>query len=711
MIRDLRKVELKSEYNTEEDNIIRDLYRPCLKQSTKYDRAVGYFRANIYRELGEDLLDFVISGGKVRIITSPDISESDEKAARDGYSLRGKRSEEVREISLIDAMKVMAENPKESDCLSMLSLLIENGSLDLYIAIRVGGIYHRKIGMFCDLLGNKVVFSGSGNETRRAISSLEDWSNDEDFDVYRSWGDEFEVKKAISKESHLNALFKGGTKNTKVRCINEVELDFLKKFRSNLNLEDCRKGARERTKSSETLKLIHNVSLYYYQNQAVKSWTDAGYVGMLSMATATGKTFTALFAIKPFLMKGNPILIIVPNKILIDSWSKAISEIYPEVPILKAGGGFLWKANENKRLFVSSLDRPRIILATMDTASSPDFIEFFKQAKDPVLVADEAHGLGSKIRRNILSIDFKAKLGLSATPERLFDEEGSRILNNVFGVNPVYSLDIGDSVRLSNENEDKVPILGHFLSPYEYYFYTVGLTNSEQTEWDELTRKIKRLVAIEHSKKKQTNNQENEAINLLLIKRARIIKKAENKVKIVSEILRDKYTSNGKWIVYCEDKNQLDLVSEQIATNFPNVVALQFYTETSPEKRGMVLKYFESNPSIIVSIRCLDEGANIPAADGAIILASSTNPRQYIQRRGRVLRTAKGKKHATIIDVLVLPKDEDPQVPFSIVKGELARAWNFARNAQNKEIAHELWKKCREYAVNIEEDAKMGWEE
>ena len=626
--------------------------------------------------------------------------------------LRGKRSEQEREVNLTDTLKTMAGEPIEADCLSMLRLLIENGSLDLYVAIRTGGIYHRKIGLFGDLLGNKVVFSGSGNETRRAISSFEDWCNDEDFDVYRSWGDEFEIKKAISKESHLNALLKGGTKNTKVRCINEVERDFLKNFRANLTFEDCREGARKRTMASEAQKPVNNaISLYYYQNQAIKSWNDAGNVGMLSMATATGKTFTALFAIKPFLAKGNPVLIVVPNKVLIDNWSKAISEIYPNVPILKAGGGFSWKADKNKRLFVSSLERPRIILATMDTASSPDFIEFFKQAKDPILVADEAHGLGSKIRRNILAMNFKAKLGLSATPERLFDEEGSRILTNAFGGSPVYSLDIGDSVRLSNEKEDKVPILGNFLSPYEYYFYPVSLTKTEQTVWDEITQKIKRIVAIQHSKKNKSDNQENEAIDLLLIKRSRIIKKAENKIKIVTKILEERYPSSGKWLVYCEDKDQLSLVSKEIASNFPNIVALQYYNDTSPEKRDMVLKYFESNPSIIVSIRCLDEGANIPAADGAIILASSSNPRQYIQRRGRVLRTAKGKKHATIIDVLVLPKEEDPQVPFSIVKGELARAWNFARNAQNKEMSHELWKKCLEYAVNIEEDAKVGLEE
>ncbi len=713
VIQDLKTVNLKLEYNTEDDNIIRDLYRPCLKQAVRYDRAVGYFRANIYRELGEDLLDFVISGGKVRIVTSPDIPEPDETAARDGYSLRGQRTEQEKTGDLLQTLKAMAENPQEADCLSMLRLLVENGSLDLYVAIRQGGIYHRKIGLFADSSGNKVVFSGSGNETRRAVSSLEDWCNDETFDVYKTWGEDLEAERALSKENHLNALFKGGTKNTKVRPINEVEKQFLSQFRSNPTLEDCRSGARKRTISSEIQKPTRKEKTpFFYQKEAIKCWEKANHIGMLSMATATGKTLTALFAIKPFLKQGNPILIVVPNKVLIRNWSETIADLYPEVPILKGGGGFDWKANKDKRLFISSINRPKIILVTMDTAATPDFIQFINQAKDLVLVADEAHGLGSETRREILSLNFKAKLGLSATPERLFDEEGSKALTDAFGADPVYSLDIGDSVRLSEEDEERVPILGHFLSPYEYYFYPVSLTKSEQTEWNEITQRIRRLFAIKNSiKKKLPNTEDNEALNLLLIRRSQIVKKAENKIRVVSDILRERFEPKGKWLVYCEDKSQLQLVSQQIASSMPEIVTLQYYHDIASDKKDMVLKYFEKNPSIVVSIKCLDEGANIPAANGAIIVASSSNPRQYIQRRGRVLRRAKGKKHAVIIDLLVLPEEEDPNVPFSIVKGELARAWNFAQNAQNKEIAHELWKKCLEYSVNIQEDAKVGIEE
>ncbi len=675
---------------------------------------MGYFRANIYRELGEGLLDFVMKGGKTRIITSPDIPEADESSAREGYRLRGKRSNEEQKSSLIEVMEVMAKNPKESDCLDMLRLLIEKGSLDLYVAMRKGGIYHRKVGMFCDSFDNKVVFSGSGNETSRAVCPLEDWGNDEDFDVFRSWGDIFEVEKAKKKEEHLKTLLSGGSKRTRVRLLNEVEREYLSRFRSHSSFEDCRQGAIERSSSWKSSPVSQKrITLFSYQHDAIEAWKSSGNIGMLSMATATGKTYTALFAIEELLNQGSPVLILVPSKILIDHWSKSITQIYPRVPVLLAGGGHNWKSDHRKRLFISNISRPRIILATMDTAVSEDFVDFISQSQNLVLIADEAHRLGSKARRRILELDFKARLGLSATPERLFDMEGSEVLAKAFGGTPVYVLQIGDSVML-RDNGKEVPILGHFLSPYEYYFYSVSLTANEQEHWNSLTEKIKRLVAINRSSKKEDSRlcaPMQHKLNLLLIKRARIVKKAENKIQIANQIIEEKYPPNGRWIVYCEDENQLNEVANAIASNFDHIVTLKYHSKMKMEKRDRTLEYFNQNPSIIVSIRCLDEGVDVPSADGAIILASSTNPRQYIQRRGRVLRTAKGKRSATIIDVIVLPDSEETDMPLSIVRGELARAWNFAGNAQNRDVTHTLWRKCIEYGVDLEVDSQSGLEE
>jgi superfamily II DNA or RNA helicase len=709
---DLRFVDLKSDYNTEEDDIVADLYAPCLQAAIRYDRAVGYFRANIYRELGEPLLDFVLEGGRVRIVCSPDIPEPDEEAAREGYEARGKRGAVDQKTALMKTIDIMAGNPDEKDCLDMLRLLIETNALELFIAVRPGGIYHRKIGVFSDVYGDKVVFSGSGNETARAVSNIEDWGNDEDFDVYRSWVGGFEGEKALKKESHLIKLFLGGTNRTLVRPLYEIERDYLKKFRSHSNYEDCRHGARKRS-SRKTLDKKPSFKPYAYQQKAIDAWRKAGYVGMLSMATATGKTITALFAIKEKIENGRLVLILVPSSVLIDQWKKNINEVYPNVPLLLAGGGYNWKTDPFKRIFVAAKGEPRIILSTMDTAVSDDFLAFISQADNPILIADEAHRLGSQRRKKIFDVPFKERLGLSATPERLFDPEGNRALEAVFGVEPVFYLPLGAKVAIS-DNGPEVPIIGHFLSPYEYHFYPVTLTPEEQEAWDHLTDEIRKLAPIVESPKEKEDNQLyalDDRLKFLLIQRARIVKKAYNKVETALRALKDWYTPNSRWIIYCEDEEQLDAVYEKLASNKLYIDLLKYHSKLSSEERTRALTHFEKYPSVIISIRCLDEGVDVPTADGAIILASSTNPREYIQRRGRVLRKALGKRKADIVDLLVLPKSRENDVPFSIVRSELARAWDFAQTARNRDIIHTLWDICQKYGVDLVNDKDMGIED
>ncbi len=696
----MKSLDLKPEYNTDENDVIGEFYRPCLDVATQYDRAVGYFRANIYREMGEEILDFAIEGGEIRICCSPDIPEQDEEAARTGYEMRGKRPSSEVESSMIKIFKMMEKNAYELDCLTMLSILIENGSLDLYIATRPGGIYHRKIGAFYDE-ENSVVFSGSSNETLSAVSREEYWGNDEEFDVFRSWGDDFEARKVRTKIQYLKALFSGGTGKTKVRSINKIEKEYLKNIRTHRSLEECREGARRRTRirSDETVE-ESGITPYLFQEKAIQAWKSSG-VGIICMATGIGKTITALFAIDELLESGTPILIVVPSNILLEQWRQNMNEIYPDVPILLAGGGHGWKAMDNKRIFVTQLDCPRVVIATMHTASSNDFIEFFSQADSPALIADEVHRLGSPTFRRILDINFKYRMGLSATPERHFDKEGTEVLENAFGDEPTFQRDIGDKVEL-RERGKKVPILGTFLSPYYYQFEVVQLTDQEREEWEKKTKEISQAVARHFSRNKDEEPTLSKRIKRLLINRARIHKNAREKVGKATEVISREYPKDGRWIVYCDNLEQLSRVIDAVRETDPGVAVLEYHSNMSNSERKKVLDFFKSQPSIMVSIGCLDEGVNIREADGALILASSTNPREYIQRRGRVLRKAKGKRYAKIVDVLVIPEGtaEFEDFPYSFVKSEIARAWSFSRNAENAEIKYKLWDICVELDID-----------
>lgn len=706
----LRRLSLKDEYNTEDDDVVESFYTPCFRVSKRYDRAVGYFRANIYRELGENLLDFALNGGKTRIVCSPDIPEPDEMAAREGYELRGKRNIVEFGQDLVEVMKAMEEDPEEADCLSMLRLLIEDKSLDLFIALRPHGIYHRKTGLFGDADSNYVTFSGSSNETNNAVATAEDWGNDEAFDVFRSWGDAYESKKARNKQQYLEQLFAGGTANSKVRSLNEVERGILEKFRLHRTLEGCRPGASKRSRKSKKAQATRP---YYYQQLAIDAWKNAGHVGILSMATGTGKTLTALFAIEATLTEGTPVLIVVPSNILLDQWLQAVMEVYPEAPVLLGGAGHHWWSESNKRMFVADLKKPRLLLATMQTASSEDFLAFFSQAKSPALVADEVHRLGAPVNRRILSIDFSQRLGLSATPERLFDPEGNEALSRAFGEVPVFNLPIEANVRLSSNDTNEVPILGTFLCRYYYYFETVDLNSEELEEWNEITEEIRRFIVRNKSSQEGSIKPLDEKLTLLLVRRARIAKNASGKIDVATKVIKEKYPANGRWIIYCDNEEQLNKVDAKLRIDFPHFTVLRYHSKMPMKQRNLVLDAFEKNPGIIVSIRCLDEGVDIPNADGALILASSTNPREYIQRRGRVLRQAKKKRFAVIVDTIVQPSPDvrEDEIPLSIVRSELARAWEFANHAENSEITHDLWKLCTKFNVNIENDRIIGMEE
>ena len=283
-----------------------------------------------------------------------------------------------------------------------------------------------------------------------------------------------------------------------------------------------------------------------------------------------------------------------------------------------------------------------------------------------------------------------------------------------FGVKPVFDLPLNGLVRLSEDSLKEVPVLGHFLSQYFYDFEVADLTAEEKDKWEAVTTKIKRSIARDPSQvKKGLLSNQNSPLKLLFIQRARIVKSARAKVGISEEVISEKYPENGRWIVYCDTEDQMNDVWNRIRTAHPYVQVLKYHSGMSGPDRDRTISFFEQNPGIVVSIRCLDEGVNIPAADGAIILASSTNPREYIQRRGRVLRKAKGKWTARIIDVLVLPPPgtEGDEIPFSIVRGELARAYKFASSALNVEVTHRLWRVCQEYGVRLDKDVDLGMQE
>ena len=288
------------------------------------------------------------------------------------------------------------------------------------------------------------------------------------------------------------------------------------------------------------------------------------------------------------------------------------------------------------------------------------------------------------------------RLGLSATPKRFGDEEGTLNILGYFGpiIEPPFSL--YDAISCGR------------LVEYEYYPHTVRLTSKEADSWSEMTARIS--FAIARLKRDRDDKEElTEKIKIMLINRSRIPKKAEAKIDEAISILDENYEDGQKWLIYCEDTDQLQQILNRIQEMEINV---NEYHTTMEGDQGETLTWFKIFGGVLVSIGCLDEGVDIPTVSHALILASSQNPRQFIQRRGRVLRRSPGKYNAVIYDVLVVPpsiQEEPDQI--AILKSELARALEFAKTAQNQFAAVKIREIAIESGFDPEKLTDVGFEE
>ncbi len=313
-----------------------------------------------------------------------------------------------------------------------------------------------------------------------------------------------------------------------------------------------------------------------------------------------------------------------------------------------------------------------------------------------LMVADEVHQIGSRQNSNILSVQSGARLGLSATPERYGDPEGTEKLLAYFHgiVGPVFTL--SDAISAGR------------LVPYQYFPHRVSLTESEATHWSAYTEKIGRLISAANA-----NNDGamviTEQVKLLLIQRARLAKKAAAKTDLVREVLQEAFSEGQRWLIYCEDQEQLNQVLTLARSEgFP---AVSYHSAMEGDAKA-TLEWLERFGGVLVSIRCLDEGVDIPSVSHALILASSQNPRQFIQRRGRVLRTHPGKTHAVIHDAVVVPGDLGlyPEQT-NLAVNELARAYQFAQGAENRIAATTILGVAADLGIDIDMAAAEGEEE
>lgn len=701
----LSDITLKPDYNKAIDNIAEDFYIPCMSASIEFDRITGYFGSTVYIIAWKAIKSFVARKGRIRIICSPYIDNSDIDAIDEGYKARLKEDQKQRLIKEINDMFICPYLNKPSRALAGL---IAMGVVDIKIALAPGKVtpdisrlFHDKVGIFRDYLGNCVGFRGSMNETYKGLSSD---GNIESIDVFPSWMDNRDQLRADKSSSYFNQLWNNTVSGIEVYPLPDNIHSIITAMNDSENwentvdevVESLDAKARWLDMLPPEAKTPRN-----HQIDALLGWEQNGFHGIFEHATGSGKTYTAICAMRYLFSRDCSAIVVVPSISLLSQWKTEIEENLSDLDlsILVCGDdNDKWKSNGLLRAWTrKSTTIRKCILVTADTACSDLFVSNIEQGNHLLIIADEVHRLGSPKRKRILQIDSGHRLGLSATPIRFGDPNGTAVLFEYFGqiIPPVFSL--------------KDAIMSNVLTKYFYYPHEVCLNSNEQDSWDDLTAKIGKLTAIQYNQDVASPNLI-ERLKLLQIQRARIVKNAASKVELAAEVIERFYEKGQRWIVYCDNQIQINQVIQKLSEQ--SVDVYEYHSSMSGD-RTETLKYFTVNGGIIVSIKCLDEGVDIPNATHALILASSANPREFIQRRGRILRKYPGKHFAYLHDAIVLPKviDDNQVENVSIIEGELSRSIQFGEWAENPACITKLNKVAIEFGINTHNAKNGGFED
>ena len=720
----LKEVALKNEYRSLLDNVVRDFYVPLLKEAVSYKRAVGFFSSSALAEIAKGIGGLVKNGGTIQLVASPYLSEEDVAAIRAGY----KKRDGIIKAAILREMTEVSSS-LEGERLNLLASLIADGILDIKIAFiedeRKMGMYHEKMGIISDGEGNTIAFSGSNNESATAM-----FANYETIDVFCSWnGDGARV---AAKKNAFTSIWNNCEPNLKIIEFPELKDELIMRYKKgtpNFDIDTNPLGTPSFESSKIQVAAIPtDVELFDYQLAAIAEWKKESYRGIFDMATGTGKTYTGLGAIVELSTAMDnrlAVFIVAPFQHLVEQWVDDILR-FGISPIIgyssskqKDWDKRLENAVRDQKLKVRNREFFCFVSTNATFSSKYVQAQIAKLRGNALLVIDEAHNFGAETYLPLLSHHFNYRLALSATLDRHNDEIGTARLYDYFGKKCIeYPLE-----RAIKEKK---------LVPYKYYPIVTILNETELEQYDNLSYEISKCIIKSRNGKFKLS----ERGKIIAMNRARLVASAEDKLRKLSEEIipyeRDKHI-----LVYCGatkvlkpdaeftdvdeyDMRQIDAVTH-ILGNVHHMNVAQFTSREDIGTRERLKKEFGGGATLqaLVAIKCLDEGVNIPQIRTAFILASTTNPKEYIQRRGRVLRRSPGKEFAEIYDFITLPRslddvssltEEQLKREIKLVRNELCRAEEFAGIALNMVAAESILDDIKlayginEHIINFEED-------
>ncbi len=722
---------IKNCYRTADDDIINDFLSPALREAKVYKRAAGFFSSTALVELSKGISGLIKNDGKMQLIVSPKLSNEDIYAIKEGY----RKKEEIISNCLKESLKEELIDT-DKDRLNLMIDLISKGILNIKIAILDDdndfGMYHEKIGILIDDENNKLAFTGSYNESLNSYVN-----NFESLDVYSSLRGEYE--RIDEKNISFDKMWNDVTNKLKVVDIPEAISQEL--FEVYYDKEHVKTEEEIIVKESlQPKKVRPNLSfdkLRDYQQEAIEKWESNNYVGIFDMATGTGKTFTAIGGATRLYEKLNgnlAVIIICPYTHLVEQWAEDLIQFGFD-PIIGYGesNDRRWKEKLENKSLLFKLDSPNdkffCFITTNASYKRPFIQEQLKRIenKNVLFIADEAHNLGASDMLKNLNHNIKYRMALSATFERYNDEDGTQAILDYF--KGFYCTHY--SLKKAIENSK--------LTEYNYHPIITSLSEEELYDYTNLTSELRKYVRVDKNGKTKLSDQ----AKFILLKRAKLVAASSEKLEILVNLVENQdKKEHGIYntLIYCgattindpgydefvsdpDDEKQINIVRKIIKDRFEQngkEINIARFTSLEDNKMRREIKeqFVQKEINIVTAIKCLDEGVNIPAIKTAYILASSTNPREYVQRRGRVLRPFEGKTYAEIYDFITLPRPlseaqsmsrEALSSDIGLIKRELIRINDFADTSSNYSETYDIIEKINDiYGDLLNEE---NWEE
>ncbi|MBR6105396.1 MAG: DEAD/DEAH box helicase family protein [Paludibacteraceae bacterium] len=711
-------------------------FSDCLCNSTQFNLMLGFFSSSAINVLADGFASFLYNGGRMSLIINDILTEQDKNAIA-----KGGLDTPVPFFNIEDLENLKNTlSERDNYFFDCLSWLIQNNRLDIKIVVpKEGvGISHTKTGFFFDGVNN-VGFDGSCNFSRTAlVDNIESLTVSCDWDGNTAAATVKEIKK------EFDCVFNGDDENVVLVTADKVRTRISESFKckdlkdlledeykiiqqdiSNSLLPKTVVKALDKAKNNiesrieklkskgdtftsidfEKPRFPYESGPRDYQKKAFENWKNNNQKGLFAMATGTGKTITSLNCLLEIYNRLGyyKAIILVPTITLVEQWEKECEKFNFRNIIKISSKNHDWKsrvANIRMQELIKDDDKTSyIIISTYASFVKPViFMELNQFSKKKLLlIADEAHNIGSgQLSYKLSGISYSRRIGLSATPERQYDDSGNKRINEFFCCEAGYTFEYNMEEAIKNGA----------LCKYYYYPHIVKLTSEEMREYAEVTKHI-----VKYSSKSDPNSQEK--LKILLLKRKRIIHKAENKKTILKQLLERAFNEKGSLkytLVYVpegnrpddqladifDDRESLDndedtqhLIDDytKIVKNVDHHITVRQFTSESKERDIMLEDFATGILDVLTSMKCLDEGVDVPRSELAIFCSSTGNPRQFIQRRGRVLRTHKDKRYATIHDLVVVPdfdySIENYVLEKKLVEGELKRVRDFALLSEN----------------------------